>query len=245
MSTEASWYKSWFDTGYYHLLYQYRDDHEARDFMKNLLRYLQPEPGSRALDLACGRGRHARFLSDKGLQVTGIDLSLNNIEHARQFENDNLQFKQGDMRDDLGHQQYRYIFNLFTSFGYFDTLEESQVALANMAEALTGEGRLILDFMNVEKVKLGLVREEEMTEDEVQFKVRRFIRDGFIIKEIHIEDQGRHHRYEERVQMLDLPAFRKLFAAAGLEITDCFGDFDLTPYKAESSERLIMIGRRI
>ena len=30
-------------------------------------------PGSRALDVACGSGRHARWLLDRGLVVTGID----------------------------------------------------------------------------------------------------------------------------------------------------------------------------
>jgi SAM-dependent methyltransferase len=244
MNQKETWYKSWFDTEYYHLLYQYRDDHEARGFMSNLLRYLEPLPKSKVLDLACGRGRHAIFMSERDLDVTGIDLSENNIHFAKRHEQDNLRFIQGDMSEDLGTERFDYIFNLFTSFGYFDTPEQSERAMHNIAKALKPGGRLVIDFMNVEKVRLGLVKEEEMLEGCVKFRVRRLIRDGFILKDIRVFDGDEQDRFEERVQMLDLKSFETMMSQAGLKLRESFGDFNLTPFSAKESERLIMIAER-
>ena len=36
MTNKKKWFESWFDTPYYHLLYQHRDDKEAHKFIKNL-----------------------------------------------------------------------------------------------------------------------------------------------------------------------------------------------------------------
>lgn len=42
-----------------------------------------PRPGARALDIGCGAGRWARFLSEHGYQTVGIDLQPALIEAAR------------------------------------------------------------------------------------------------------------------------------------------------------------------
>jgi SAM-dependent methyltransferase len=41
---------------------------------------------ARALDLACGEGRNAMWLAQRGWQVTGVDFSAVGIEKARQLE---------------------------------------------------------------------------------------------------------------------------------------------------------------
>ena len=77
--TSSSWYTSWFDTPFYHILYKDRDYSEAQDFMTNLTEYLNmPEHGT-IMDLACGKGRHSVFLNTLGYNVLGVDLSQNSI----------------------------------------------------------------------------------------------------------------------------------------------------------------------
>ena len=77
------WFESWFDTTYYHQLYAHRDDSEARGFIDRLTQYmLLPETAS-VLDNACGRGRHAKYLAEKGYHVTGLDLSSASIKFAK------------------------------------------------------------------------------------------------------------------------------------------------------------------
>ena len=95
---DKEWFKSWFDTTWYHLLYRHRDEEEARRFMSRLTSFFPVPAGARILDLACGKGRHAAFLAEKGYEVTGIDLSGESIRTAKKMESERLRFEVADMR---------------------------------------------------------------------------------------------------------------------------------------------------
>jgi len=86
------WFKDWFNSHYYHLLYQNRDEQEALDFIQKLIAHLNPMPAAKMLDVACGKGRHSKALADYGFDVTGIDLSEESIAEAKEQEADNLHF---------------------------------------------------------------------------------------------------------------------------------------------------------
>ena len=118
---DKAWYKDWFNSHYYHLLYQHRDEEEALLFINRLIQYLQPPKGSTMVDVACGKGRHSKALADMGFDVTGIDLSAASIEEAKQDEDEHLHFYQHDMRLPFWINYYHYAFNFFTSFGYFSS----------------------------------------------------------------------------------------------------------------------------
>src|SRR5690554_6600617 len=129
---KAEWFETWFDTPYYHILYQNRDFSEAEKFINNLLDYLKLPKDANCLDLACGKGRHSVFLNKKGLQVTGVDLSENSIQEAKPFENETLKFDTHDMREVYKKNTYDIVFNLFTSFGYFDSSEDNLKVLKSV-----------------------------------------------------------------------------------------------------------------
>lgn len=244
MAEGNTWYKSWFDTPYYHILYRHRDDNEAQVFIKNAIDELKPPTGSHILDLACGRGRHARFLNELGFTVTGIDLSQSNINYAQKHHTSKgLQFEVGDMRQPYGTNRFEYIFNLFTSFGYFDSWEDDLQALKMMKQALKPGGTLVLDFMNVNKVKMGLVTEEVRQVKGMEFHIERFIRNGMVIKKISFEADHQTHEYEEQVQLLNREDFQLLLTEAGFKITAFYGDFNLGDFHARDSERLILFAR--
>ena len=57
--SQKEWFASWFDSPYYHLLYQHRDDNEAKQFIGHLTEALDLPQGAKVLDLACGKGRHS------------------------------------------------------------------------------------------------------------------------------------------------------------------------------------------
>lgn len=240
MKTEESWFESWFNTTYYHKLYAHRDDHEAQRFIQNVLDTLPITSQCKLLDLACGRGRHARYLNSKNCDVIGLDLSPQNIAYAQKYESSKLKFEVGDMRENFGDQRFDYIFNLFTSFGYFQQKEDNLKACLAIKNALKPGGKLILDFMNVNKVKLGLVDEELKDVDGIQFHLRRSIRSNKVVKTILFSDKGQDFEYEEQVQLLELADFQNLFELAGLQIDNTYGDFNLEPFDFRNSERLIL-----
>lgn len=241
---EKDWFKEWFDTPYYHRLYKDRDLKEAEYFINNLIKFLNPEENSFVLDLACGKGRHSLYLNKKGLNVTGIDLSEESIRYASQFENDTLSFFIHDMRRLFRINYFDYIFNLFTSFGYFEKENDNAEVVESAAKGLKKDGSLIIDFMNTTKVLNELKKEEVKSSGEIDFKISRSVENGFIVKDIRFSDSGKDFHFREKVKILGLPEFERYFSMANLRIQHIFGNYSLDEFNENQSERLILIAKK-
>jgi SAM-dependent methyltransferase len=236
----CNWFASWFDTPYYHILYKDRDYAEARLFMDNLTNYLNLPEDAKILDLACGKGRHSVYLNQLGYDVTGADLSENSIKEASEFSNEKLHFKVHDMREPLD-EKFDAIFNLFTSFGYFENDEDNLTTLKAICESLNEYGLAVIDFMNVHHVINNLVPKEVKTVDGIRFNIKRYVEDNHIIKEIAFEDKGKQFYFTEKVKALTLEDFEAMMEEAGIYLIDVFGDYKLRKFYKNESERLIMI----
>lgn len=240
MDKTTDWFEHWFDTKYYHVLYDHRDDEEAEFFMKNLILFLQLNKGDRILDLPCGKGRHSVFLNSQGFDVVGADLSKNSIDFAKRFENETLQFRVHDMRDVIS-KKYKAIFNLFTSFGYFDEESSNIDVLKNFKNAIDSNGHVIIDFLNIEKIKNNLKKEEVLRKGGIHFHIKRYVRDEFLIKTISFEADKQKHNYMEKVHCLTLNKAKEFAMKAKMDIKDIFGTYDLQPFDKITSDRLILI----
>ncbi len=236
----TTWYASWFDTPYYHILYKDRDYTEAQLFMDNLTQYLNLPDNAKILDLACGKGRHSVYLNQLGYDVTGADLSENSIKTASEHANATLHFEVHDMRIPFD-QKFDAIFNLFTSFGYFESDEDNLTTLNAIKESLTDYGFAVIDFMNVTHVIDNLVPEEVKSVDGIDFHIKRYVKDNHIFKEIDFDDNGEHFHFTEKVKALTLQDFEAMMEEAGIFLLDVFGDYKLRKFLKNDSERLIMI----
>ena len=241
MVPKIEWFGEWFSSPYYHILYKNRDNNEAKLFLENLIRYLHISEDDQILDLACGRGRHAIYLNQKGLNVTGIDISTENIEEAQMYQNERLKFYIHDMRFAFRRDTFHFILNFFTSFGYFDTKEENESVVNAAAEGLVKGGKLLIDFLNPYTVVHKLAPEEIKEIDGIEFHISKKIDNGFIIKDIKFVDQERKYHFYEKVKAIRRMEFLEYFENTGLEVMDIFGDYNLNPYVAEKSERMIFL----
>jgi SAM-dependent methyltransferase len=235
-----NWFASWFDSPYYHVLYKERNYREAQIFMDNLTHYLNLPEHAKVLDLACGKGRHAIYLNQLGFDVLGVDLSENSIAIANKNANNTLHFEVHDMRQPF-EEKYDAIFNLFTSFGYFDCDSDHLKTLIAIKESLSEYGFGVIDFMNVTQVIANLNPAETKTVDGIDFHIKRFHIDGYIYKEIDFEDQGEKYHFTEKVRAFTLQDFQELMTEAGIYLLDIFGDYKLKKFHKTDSERLIMI----
>lgn len=238
--TTEKWYASWFDTPYYHILYKDRDYSEAQRFMDNLTQYLNLPQKGKILDLACGKGRHSIYLNKLGYNVTGVDLSEQSISHAKQFENEDLKFDVHDMTKPYP-ETFDAVFNLFTSFGYFETDECDLHTIKSIKAELNEFGFGVIDFMNSEYVIDNLVAENTKTVEGIDFLQQRRVENGFIVKDISFTTDGKDFKFQERVKGFKLADFEKLFEKAGVHLLDVFGDYNLNKFHAKTSQRLIMI----
>ena len=237
---KSDWFTDWFNTSYYHTLYKDRNDIDAQLFIRNVIDFLKIPLTSHLLDLPCGKGRHSIYLNSLGYKVTGADLSQNSIKAAKIHENSTLDFKLKDMRKPF-ELKYDAVFNLFTSFGYFENDVDDILVLENIKKGLNKNGLLILDFLNVVTVKNNLVKKEIKTVDNITFNIQREIKNGFILKHISFYDKGIKHAFLERVKYIDLKKFETYFSEAGLRIHHVFGDYHLSKFNPNTSKRLIFV----
>ncbi|MCB9359727.1 MAG: methyltransferase domain-containing protein [Flavobacteriales bacterium] len=239
-----NWFEDWFDSPYYHILYKNRDMIEAESFISNLLSFLKPLKTDLLLDVACGKGRHAKTINDFGFCVDAFDLSENSIKSAKQFENEQLHFYVNDIRNPLKNNHYNFAFNLFTSFGYFDDDKDNVLAINAIAESLKPNGTLVLDFMNASKIIANLVESETKTIDGITFIITKKVINNFIVKQIDFEDKGTSYSFQERVKAISQTDFIRYFNLANLKIETTFGDYDLNPFNENTSERLIIVAKK-
>lgn len=242
----SPWFASWFDSPHYHRLYGYRDQTEAMRFVDALIQRLLPGPDADLLDLGCGAGRHSRHLASKGFHVTGMDLSAGSINEARRSERPGLRFVRHDMREPFGTQAFDYVFNFFTSFGYFDDSSEDLKVVSNMAESLRAGGTLVLDYLNVRHAEARQTPHETKSIDGVTYHIARWSDDRHFFKRIRIvEGFGLDSmEYVEQVAKFGLEDFRAMFSRHDLAIDEVFGDYALNPYDREISPRLMLVARR-
>jgi SAM-dependent methyltransferase len=241
---QTNWFKSWFNSPYYHILYNSRNQEEAELFIDQLCAFFKPAPESKMLDIACGKGRHSIYLNKKGFDVIGTDLSYASIRYARKFENPTLQFFVQDMRSLFYINYFDFALNLFTSFGYFDSDKDHINALKSFAKSLKKDGLLVMDYMNSEKIAKNLVPNEIKIINGITFTISRKILNSKIIKLIEFTDQNQNFSFTEEVQAFTLADFERLFTAAGLQICHTFGDYSLQLFDKKQSDRLIFICKK-
>ncbi|MFL5787096.1 MAG: class I SAM-dependent methyltransferase [Flavisolibacter sp.] len=240
------WFKEWFNSPYYHKLYFERDEKEAQQFIQRLVDLLSPQKEARMLDVACGRGRHSRFLASLGYDVTGIDISPDSIQYAQQFEAENLHFYQHDMRLPFRINYFNYTFNFFTSFGYFATRREHNDSIRTMVNSLHAGGVLVLDYLNVHYVEERLVHNEIKNINDTSYEIHRWQDNKQFCKKIIIHNPtlDEAKEFTEHVAKLYLGDFIEMLSFYKMQIMDVFGDYYLNKYDLYKMPRMVIVARK-
>lgn len=239
---KKEWFGEWFNSPFYHILYKNRDHSEAQLLIDNLAQHFHLDQQDHILDLACGKGRHSIYLSRKGLRVTGMDLSVENIAIASKFSSEILDFQIQDMREPFGEERFSFVMNLFTSFGYFETEEENIRAIKNIAKSLRNGGQFLIDFLNPEKTIRDLKSYELKHVGNIDFEILKELdENSYIIKTINFEHEGNAYSFQEKVKAISLEEFKSYFEQAGLVLEASFGDYHFGAFDAETSDRMILL----
>jgi SAM-dependent methyltransferase len=238
----TDWFEEWFGEEYL-ALYPERDQEEAEQMAELIHRHVMLAPGSPALDLACGAGRHMAAMSARWWTV-GLDLSPALLRIAR-AEHPELCLLRGDMRWlPFRSGTFALVANLFTSFGYFREDEQHVQVVSEIARVLRQGGWLVLDYLNAPHVRRTLVPVDERRVGSRVVEQRRHIsEDGrFVIKSITLADEGRV--FSERVRLFEVPELRAMLAQCGLELTDLAGNYDGAPWSANAPRAILFARRR-
>lgn len=244
---DKAWFKDWFSSPYYHLLYKNHNDSEAFSFIHKLIDHLKPNPNSTMLDVACGKGRHSKALAEMGFDVTGIDISLPSIEEALQSEQENLHFYQHDMRLPFWINYFDYAFNFFTSFGYFRTKREHDDAIRTIAQSLRVGGIFVIDYLNVRYAEAKMEKSTEKVVEGVVFHITKWQDDDHFFKQIQVREPNTtifKHLNTEKVAKFSLGDFTDMLAYQNMQVQEVFGSYQLERYDVRNSPRMIIIAKK-
>ena len=240
------WYAAWFGREYAEV-YAHRDVEEAVrqvDFAEYVLR---PPGGARVLDLCCGAGRHSVELVRRGYHVTGVDLSADLLDLAKdaaQEADADIRFVQCDMRTPVAQGAFDVVVSFFTSFGYFDSDEENAKVFQTIRESLAPGGVWLMDYLNRDHVIRNLVPRDSMTHGDMHITQQRWFDAlrGRVEKTIALRRaNGELNIYRESVRAYTFREMERMIHEAGLRIDAVFGDIDRSPFET-GSPRMIITG---
>ena len=238
----TEWFEQWFGEEYLRL-YPHRDDEDAERAVALVDRVAKLD-GQRVLDLACGPGRHAVRMVERGARVLGIDLSLPLLSRARHGNPPHTNLVRGDMRHlPFCCAAFDVVVNLFTSFGYFAEDRQHVQVIQGVADALVPGGKLFLDYLNADSVRANLVHHEERTFGSRRVAIERQLSDDdrFVIKEMHLIDDGRS--FVERVRLFSADDLAGIMQTVGLRVVQRFGNYAGDDLSSDSP-RAILVARR-
>lgn len=109
------------------------------------------QPPGRALDAACGTGRHARTLVDLGHDVVGIDLSPGMLDKAR-AQVPEASFHQADLEHIPADDKEFGLIVCGLAIGHVDDLQPS---VSELARVLAPGGRVVISVLHPFQILLG------------------------------------------------------------------------------------------
>jgi ubiquinone/menaquinone biosynthesis C-methylase UbiE len=233
------WFEEWFGEEYVKL-YPHRDEAEAERAVDLIVATTGLRLGWRVLDVACGAGRHARAFRAAGARCVGLDLSMTLLRMAR--ETAGVPLVRADMRRlPIRDRSMDLTANLFTSFGYFERDEEQAAALREMTATVRPGGWLVIDFLNPDAVRSGLVPHEIVPLDGREVTIARTVSpDGQFVRKSIRMPSGRE--YLERVRLYSAEEIAAMLAAEQVVVRHRFGDYAGGPLTT-MAPRTILVGQ--
>jgi len=235
------WFEDWFGEEYL-ALYTHRDELEAERVARLIESRVHLARDSRALDLACGAGRHQRELSDHWWTV-GLDLSPSLLRAARTADR-SAPLVRADMRTlPFRDSAFDLVVNLFTSFGYFSDDRAHKRVIEEVARVTCPGGWFVLDYLNAENVRRTLIPTDVRKVGQHTIEQERSISDDgrFVRKTITIGEYGR--TFVERVRLFEPDELTAMVSSSGYAVLEVLGEYSGATLAADSS-RTIVIARR-
>jgi SAM-dependent methyltransferase len=215
-----------------------------------LWRHLRLDRGSRVLDVPCGAGRLAIPLALRGARATGVDVSAEFLDGAREEASRagadrGVAWIRADMRDLPRGAAFDAVFCFGNSFGYLDD-GGNRAFLAAAAGALARGGRFALDYgQTPESVfpRLAPLQEAEIAGIRFEEETRYDALAGRIENVFRISRDG---RTETKLASQSAYTVREIVAmlrAVGLETMEIFGSVDERPFEL-GAERLLLVAEK-
>ncbi len=241
-----TWWVSYFDERYLDVFGESFTPEHTEHETEAIAGFLDLPPGAAILDLACGQGRHAVALAQRGYHVTGLDRSPALLAHARQAADAvgvTVAWQEGDMRDLPWHAEFDAVINITSAFGYFPTDEENEAVLRQVHQALKPGGQFLIETMHRDYI----VREYQQhdwyeTESEtLVWTLRLFdaVKGRTTVLERYRTADGEEGERYHNIRVFTATELHALLRRAGLAPVDTWGDWDGERFSFDSTRLIV------
>lgn len=202
------------------------------------------------MDAGCGPGRISVELALLGMEVTGVDIIQSELDAAKETaedENVKLNLIKADLRSFSSDKKFDCAVNLYTSFGYCDTIEEDVKILQNIYSSLKDGGWFILENLSRETAILYFT-EGEWFERAGKTVLTEFhvegAWEGLRSKWILIDNKTGQRMEHEFVQRLYSGIeLKRILTGIGFSSVEVYGDFDFSPYN-EKARTMVIVAKK-
>ncbi len=200
------------------------------DFIKGIT---GPANGQKMLDLCCGYGRHVSALANEGYTVCGLDLSPHMVRLAGALPVVLADMRKMPFRD----ESFDLVYNLFTSFGYFEDKKDDEKAMSEASRVLRSQGTFVIDLRNPVR---PVPEKIDYMVDDVRVSECYRTSNGIIRGERQIQyPSGEIRQLPSAVRLYPLECLAQMLDGAGLRVAKVMGDVDGSLY-SDKSPRLVV-----
>ena len=222
---------------------------EAPGIAESVIKIAGLTKGSSVLDAGCGPGRISVELAAKGPDVTGVDIIQSELDAAKDSadaEGVKLDLINCDLRSFKSQKKFDCAINLYTSFGYCDTIEEDFQILKNIADSLRDNGFFILECTSRETAILYFTDGEWFERSGLtvltQFSVEGAW-EGLRSKWTIINRDGQRIEHEFVQRLYSAIELKRMMIRAGFNSVEIYGNYDFSPYN-EHAKTMVIVAKK-
>ena len=206
-------------------------------------------------ELACGTGRVAVALAEKGVPVLGIDLSLPMVEAARERARSaggaagSAEFIHGDMREPHGTERFGAVFVPLHSLSHLTSADDLLTALAAIHQSLVPGGTLALALHNPDAAYLarsneGLERVHPHLSAVAVYETHQYFPVSQLLElKWYIETAEETSLVTFSLRMIYPEELLVLLRYAGFDVAERYGWYDGRPLRDDSGTQIVVARR--
>jgi len=232
---------------------------ESADVAEKVCSIAKLKPGSKILDAGCGPGRITTELALLNMDVTGIDIIQPFLDAAKESADDegvSVNLVNADLRTFCPQsadskndyfEKFDLAVNLYTSFGYCDTIEEDVQILKSIFNSVRDGGFFILENLSRE------IAIKDFTEGEWFERAGKTVLTDFSVvgaweglrsRWILIDNETGERIEHEFIQRLySAIELKRIMIGIGFKSVEIYGDFDFSPYN-QNARTMVIVARK-
>ncbi len=225
------------------------------DFIEDIFhRNITPTP-ELVLDLGCGTGRMTIELAKRGYDMTGVDISAEMLDIAREEAErkgvgNRILWLSQDMRAFELYGTVEAVVSCLDSINHLTTSSDLKACFSLVHNYLSPDGLFVFDINGRHKFEsvyadntYAIEVDDAVCVWQNYYSPRTKLCDFYItlFKE---DEDGRYSRYDEcdRERMYTLRAVKKQLADTGFELIGAYSDFDFTD-ATDEDDRIYIVAR--